>query len=72
MIYIYIFASDSISLEEIHHIFHEEIHRYSGLGEGVKDKLDIKTEELSSHLSNTNVAATMPAGTKGGKRSRRY
>ncbi|XP_045111490.1 transcription factor 12-like isoform X3 [Portunus trituberculatus] len=43
----------------------------SGLGEGVKDKLDIKTEELSSsHLSTTNVAATMPAGTKSGKRSR--
>lgn len=43
----------------------------SGLGEGVKDKLDIKTEELStSHLSSSAVAATMPAGAKSGKRSR--
>ncbi|XP_071528298.1 transcription factor 12-like isoform X3 [Panulirus ornatus] len=44
-----------------------------GLGEGVKEKLEVKTEDLSSsHLPTTTVAGTMPAGTKGGKRSRRY
>ncbi|XP_071528305.1 transcription factor 4-like isoform X10 [Panulirus ornatus] len=42
-----------------------------GLGEGVKEKLEVKTEDLSSsHLPTTTVAGTMPAGTKGGKRSR--
>lgn len=44
----------------------------SGLGEGVKDKLEVKSEDLSSsHLPTTTVAGTLPAGTKGGKRSRR-
>ncbi|XP_050713261.1 transcription factor 12-like isoform X4 [Eriocheir sinensis] len=42
----------------------------SGLGDSSKDKLDIKTEDLSSHLPTTTVAGSMPAGTKGGKRSR--
>ncbi|KAK8738408.1 hypothetical protein OTU49_003852 [Cherax quadricarinatus] len=42
-----------------------------GLGESVKEKLEVKTEDLSSsHLPTTTVAGTMPAGAKGGKRSR--
>ncbi|XP_042215136.1 transcription factor 12-like isoform X3 [Homarus americanus] len=42
-----------------------------GLGESIKEKLEVKSEELSSsHLPTTTVAATMPAGAKGGKRSR--
>lgn len=42
----------------------------AGLGEGVKEKVDIKQEDLSAHLATT-VAVTLPTGTKGGKRSRR-
>ncbi|XP_069162871.1 transcription factor 12 isoform X13 [Procambarus clarkii] len=42
-----------------------------GLGDSVKEKLEVKSEELSSsHLSTTTVAGSMPAGAKGGKRSR--
>lgn len=43
-----------------------------GLGD-VKEKVEIKSEDLtSSHLPTTTVAGSMPAGAKGGKRSRRY
>lgn len=42
-----------------------------GLGDGVKDKLDVKSEELSSsHLPTTTVASSIAAGAKSGKRSR--
>ncbi|XP_066959622.1 transcription factor 12 isoform X11 [Macrobrachium rosenbergii] len=40
-----------------------------GLGDGVKDKLDVK-EELSTHLPTTTVASSIATGTKSGKRSR--
>ncbi|XP_068207842.1 transcription factor 12-like isoform X4 [Palaemon carinicauda] len=40
-----------------------------GLGDGVKDKLDVK-EELSTHLPTTTVASSIAAGAKSGKRSR--
>ncbi|XP_037800859.1 transcription factor 12-like isoform X13 [Penaeus monodon] len=41
-----------------------------GLGD-VKEKVEIKSEDLtSSHLPTTTVAGSMPAGAKGGKRSR--
>ncbi|XP_047479948.1 transcription factor 12-like isoform X13 [Penaeus chinensis] len=40
-------------------------------GLDVKEKVEIKSEDLtSSHLPTTTVAGSMPAGAKGGKRSR--
>lgn len=51
-----------------------EITRYlhiSGLGDGIKEKHEIKTEELTSAHLAAQVTATVPTGAKGGKRSRR-